>query len=206
MKNLTEKFKLLNGKEIWLSQTYTPIRDDEGNTLKVLNISYDITQARLQQKSLQEQAREITRKNMEMRSLSGAVDDSIIKCELDPEGTVIDINQNYSEATGYTSRELLGKNIRLFLKENEKEQFDTILSQLLKGQQYSGVVRRTKPTGEEVWLMSSFTPVKDQEENIYKIYFLAQDITEKKLKYQLLEEANREIERLNDQLRNIKKG
>jgi len=31
---------------------------------------------------------------------------------------------------------------------------------------------------------------------IYKIYMLAQDITEKKLKYQLLEEANREIERL----------
>ena len=44
--------------------------------------------------------------------------------------------------------------------------------------------------------MSTFSPVKDEEGKIYKIYMLALDITEKKLKYQLLEEANREIERL----------
>ena len=90
--------------------------------------------------------------------------------------------------------------MRLFLKEIEIENFDAILEQVAKGKTYSGVVRRTKPTGEEVWLMSNFSPVKDEKGTIYKIYFLAQDITEKRLKYQLLEEANKEIERLHEKL------
>jgi len=205
IKSLHEKFRLLNGKEIWLSQTYTPIRDDDGNTLKILNIAYNITQTREQQQSLEEQANEITRRNIELRSLSGAVDEAIMKCELSPEGIIMDANQNYSVVTGYTSRELLGKNIRLFMKESEKEQFENILTQVLKNLSYTGVVRRTKPTGEEVWLMSGFTPISDENKNVYKIYFLAQDITEKRLKYQLLEDANREIQRLNEELEKYNK-
>jgi len=44
--------------------------------------------------------------------------------------------------------------------------------------------------------MSTFTPVKDENGAIFKVYYLGQDITERKLKYQLLEEANKEIDRL----------
>ena len=66
----------------------------------------------------------------------------------------------------------------------------------MKGKPYTGVIKRTKPTGEELWLMSTFTPVKDEKGGIYKVFFLGQDITEKKLKYKLLEEANKEIDRL----------
>ena len=36
---------------------------------------------------------------------------------------------------------------------------------------------------------------------IYKVYFMGLDITEKKLKYQLLEDANQEIERLKERLK-----
>jgi PAS domain-containing protein len=78
----------------------------------------------------------------------------------------------------------------------EREQFEKIWTDILKDKPYSGVIRRTKPAGEEIWIMSTFTPVKDENGVIFKIFFLGQDITEKKLKYQLLEEANREIERL----------
>ena len=46
-------------------------------------------------------------------------------------------------------------------------------------------------------------PVKDESGLIYKIYFMGLDVTEKKLKYQLLEDANLEIERLRDRLKDI---
>jgi len=51
--------------------------------------------------------------------------------------------------------------------------------------------------------MATFSPVKNEEGEIYKTYFLAHDITEKKLKYQLLEDANKEIERLRQQLHDL---
>lgn len=191
-----ELFRLFNGNEIWLNQTYTPILDRNGRPYKILNIAHDITQSRKQEESLLNQANEIKRRGLDLESLSNSVDTAIIKCELSNDGIVMDANENYIEITGYTRKEILGKNIRVFLKDSEKQQFEKIWEEILREKTYNGVIRRTKPTGEEIWLMATFTPVKDEDGDIYKAYFLAQDITEKKLKYQLLEDANKEIDRL----------
>ena len=200
-----EQFKLYNGQELWLNHTYTPILDKNNKPYKILNIAYDITETKKQQEWLENQANEIVRKSIEMEALSTSVDSSIIKAELSPEAIILNVNGNYIEATGYSAKEMLGKNLRLFLKDIEKQQFEKIWSEIIKEKLYTGVIRRTKPTGEEIWLMSTFAPVKDEDGNIYKTYFLAQDITEKKLKYQLLEEANKEVERLRQQLNDLEK-
>ena len=115
-------------------------------------------------------------------------------------GAFISREDKYCEVTGYGRKELLGRNYRLFLKDNEKDQFEKIWNEVVKEKVYEGSIRRSKPTGEEVWLVSTFSPVKNEAGEIYKIYFMGLDITEKRLKYQLLEEANQEIERLNDRL------
>jgi len=194
-----ELIRLYSGREIWLQQTYTPIRNQENKIYKILNIAVDITRSKQQQESLEKQAVEIRRQNLEMESLNHAVNSSIIKAELDQDGIILDINGNFETVSGLNRKEILGRNYRLFLKDMEKEQFEKIWQEVMKGKTYEGATRRTRPTGEEVWLMSTFSPVKDNEGVIYKIYFLALDITEKKLKYQLLEEANKEIERLRSQ-------
>ena len=194
-----ELFNMFSGKKVWLQQTFTPIKNSEGNTYKILQIAVDITRTKQQQENLEKQAAEIVRQNLEMESLSEAVNSAIIKCELDQDGIILNTNKNFEAISGLNRKEFLGRNYRLFLKAFEKEQFEKIWQEVLKGKRYEGATRRTKPTGEEVWMMSTFSPVKDEEGVIYKIYFLALDITEKKLKYQLLEEANKEIERLRNQ-------
>jgi methyl-accepting chemotaxis protein len=73
---------------------------------------------------------------------------------------MLEVNENFEKATGFTSKDLTGKNNRAFLQQAEKEQFEKIWDELLKDKSYSGVIRRTKPTGEEVWILSTFTPVK----------------------------------------------
>jgi PAS domain S-box-containing protein len=195
-----EQFKLYSGKLVWLQQTFTPILNDQGKAYKILNIAVDISQSKRQQDNLEKQAAEITRKSLEMEGLNEAVNSSIIKCEIDHEGIILDLNNNYSEITGFNRKELLGRNYRLFLKDIEKDQFEKIWVEVLKDKTYEGAIRRTKPTGEEAWLMSTFSPVKDESGVIYKIYFLALDITEKRLKYSLLEEANKEVDRLREEL------
>lgn len=195
-----DKIALLTGNDIWLRQTFTPIPDKDGNPFKVLNIAADITETVEQKESLERQSAEIRRTNIEMKSFNDAVDQALIKCVYSPAGQILEVNENYEHATGFTAREMLGKNNRVFLQRVEKEHFDKIWDDILKDKPYSGVIRRTKPTGEEVWIMSTFTPVKDENGNVFKVFYLGQDITERKLKYQLLEEANREIDRLRKQL------
>ncbi len=196
-----DTFKLFTGKELWLQQTFTPIKNREDKVYKILTIAVDITHTKQQQVNLEQQSAEIIRQNLEMESLNEAVNSAIIKCELDHEGIILDSNRNFEIASGLNRKEILGRNYRLFLKEMEKEQFEKIWQEVLKGKTYEGATRRTRPTGEEVWLMSTFSPARDESGTIYKIYFLALDITEKKLKYQLLEEANKEIERLRKEIK-----
>jgi PAS domain S-box-containing protein len=195
-----EMYKLFTGAEIWLQQTFTPIINNEGKVQKILNIAVDITEKRKLQKELETREMEITRKALDMQTLNQAVNASLIKCELDQEGIIMAVNEIYCEVSGYGRKELLGRNYRLFLKDTEKEQFDKIWEEVIKDKVYEGVIRRSKPTGEEVWLVSTFSPVKDEAGTIYKVYLMGLDITEKKLKYQLLEDANQEIERLRDRL------
>ena len=198
-----EMYKIASGKEVWLQQTFTPIKNNEGKVYKILNIATDITETRLLQEQLETRELEITRRNLDMQTLNEAVNSALIKCELDAEGIIMVVNDNYTEVTGYGRKELLGRNYRLFLKDAEKEQFEKIWEEITKQKVYEGVVRRTRPTGEEVWLVSTFSPVIDEGGVVYKVYFMGLDITEKKLKYQLLEDANKEIERLRKRLNEL---
>ncbi len=52
-----------------------------------------------------------------MEGLNEAVNSSIIKCELDSDGIILDLNNNYALTTGFNRKELLGRNYRLFLKD-----------------------------------------------------------------------------------------
>ncbi len=197
----TERYRLFSGKEVWLQQTFTPLVNTEGHVHRILCIAADITETRMLQEQLESRELEITRSSLEMQTLNEAVNSALIKCELDAEGIIMEVNEKYTEATGYGRKELLGRNYRLFLKDSEKEQFEKIWAEVTKQKVYEGVVRRSRPTGEEAWLVSTFSPVIDEAGVIYKVYFMGLDITEKKLKYQLLEDANQEIERLRERLK-----
>jgi len=202
----TELYKLFSGKEIWLRQTFTPIINSEGRVYKILNIAEDITESRVLQEKLESHEHEIARAALDLETLNKAVNSALIKCELDPEGIIMQVNEKYTEITGYSRKELLGRNYRMFLKDTEKEQFEKIWKEVAKQKVYEGVLRRSKPTGEEAWLVSTFSPVHDEQGVIYKVYFMGFDITEKKLKYQLLEDANQKIERLKQQLKDSENG
>ena len=196
----TEAYGIIDGKETWLRQSFTPVLNNEGKVYKILNIATDITETRKLQEQLSSKEAEINRGQLDMKSLNLAVNNALIKSEMDGEGIIMEVNDKYTEISGFSRSEVLGRNSRLFLKPSEKEQFERIWEEVCKGKTWEGVIRRSKPTGEETWIASTFAPVKDEAGQVIKVYQMGFDITEKKLKYQLLEEANREIERLREAL------
>jgi PAS domain S-box-containing protein len=185
-----------DGHNVYIEMHYSPISDHDGNPYKVLGIATNITGYKLLEKNLKTKEEELTELDVSFNHYKDIIREGFIVCELSAEGLINEVNEHYSEITGYHIEEVLHKDYRKFLRPDELKQFEVIWNEVMKDKFYKGVLKRTKPTGEENWLMTSLIPFKDSKGIIRKVFFLAQDITEKRLKYQVLEDANKEIERL----------
>ena len=189
-----------NGTIDFLTVHYSPILDKEGQPYKILGIANSNTETKTFEHNMHKKQDILNDLEFRYNQYTNVVNNGFIHCELSPFGEILEINDNYSEMSGYHRQELIGKEYRKFLKQDELHQFELVWAEVHKDKSYTGVIKRTKPTGDESWLISCFLPFKDSNGNISKIYVFALDITEKKLKYQVLEEANKEIERLKGML------
>ena len=193
---IVEKIRLSNAKDLYLEQHFTPIADLHGVYTKAICFSNNITEQKMLENKLELQKKEIEASEQKLKDVVNVVDGSLLRCDYNGDCKIIDVNENYCKQTGQTKSEYIAKPGSIYLKDDEKEQFEKIWNEVSKNKNYVGAVKRTKPTGEEFWLMASFAPVCDASGKLLKVSMFALDITEKKLKYQLLEEANKEIERL----------
>lgn len=191
-----EEVHHMGGSVDYLIVHYSPILDKEGRPYKVLGIASNITETKVLEKSLHSKQEILSETEFNFNQFKNLIDEGFMHCELSPLGDLLDVNNNYAEASGYHRQELIGKDCRIFLKQDELKQFDLIWMEVHKDKSYKGVIKRTKPTGDEFWLLSCFVPFKDSTGIIQRIHFFAMDVTEKKLKYQVLEDANKEIDRL----------
>jgi PAS domain S-box-containing protein len=192
----SERIEKENEDSRFFDVHYSSISDPDGHPYKILCIAGNLTHSKHLESIIELKNSEFTSIQNSYNQFVDIVGNGFLQCIIAPDSTIIDVNNNYIEITGYNREELIGSSYRKFLKAEELKQFELIWIELLKEKNYKGVIKRTTPTGEEHWLMASFVPFMDTAGQIEKFYFLAQDITEKKLKYQVLEEANKEIERL----------
>jgi PAS domain S-box-containing protein len=196
----SEEHTTADNTVIYLEIHYSPILDSDGNPYKVLGIATNVSAYRELEKTLTKKDEVLKNVDLNYNQLKDIVQNGFVVCELLPNGTIIDVNKNYIELTGYHKTEVLNQDYRKFLDAEELKQFDMIWTEVLKDKPYQGVMKRTKPTGDSFWMMTSLIPNRDKNGNINKVYLMAQDVTEKKLKYQVLEEANKEIDRLRENL------
>ncbi len=58
---------LTNGQSVWLNETYSPVLDVDGDLIKVLNISFDITEEVIKEQKVAQQTEEMMTQEEEMR-------------------------------------------------------------------------------------------------------------------------------------------
>lgn len=194
--NRNEILDFEDGSKVYLVLNYSPILDRDGKPYKVLGIATNITDKIVLENSISKKDIELGEMEYHLTHFDQLIDSGFIRSELSAECILMKANDNFTEVTGFTSKESIGKDYRKFLKPDELKQFELIWNEVLKDKPYKAVIKRTMPAGDEHWLMASFIPFKNKSGKITKVILVAQDITEKKLKYQVLEEANKEIERL----------
>ena len=91
-----------DGGTIWLQATYNPVFDVEGRLIRILKIASDITQKVFQE-------REIESQRSQFAELVNFVDNAAIVSQADSKGKITYVNKKFSEVSGYTLEEVVGK-------------------------------------------------------------------------------------------------
>jgi methyl-accepting chemotaxis protein len=113
-----------------------------------------------------------------------AISRSMAMIEFTPEGIIVDANDNFCQAMGYQSGELVGKHHRIFCEKSfcDSDAYRQLWQDLARGEPQCGTFMRLHKTGREIWLEASYMPVFDTDGKVQSVIKAAADITARSLK------------------------
>ncbi len=164
------EFKRFNsrGEEVWIQASYNPICDDKGNVVKIVKYATDITEQK--------------KKNADIAGKIDAINKALAVIEFDLEGNILNANENFLNALGYSLEEVQGAHHRQFVSSEyaRSSEYAAFWESLKKGHYNAGEYLRYKKSGEEIWIQASYNPIFDQDGKPVKVVKYASDITESK--------------------------
>jgi len=90
-------------------------------------------------------------------------------------------NPTIANLSGYTIKELIGKNPRIFNSgEKTKEEYTQLWNTIISGKIWQGEFHNKKKSGELYWESATISPLIDTSGNITNFVAIREDITEKK--------------------------
>lgn len=118
----------------------------------------------------------------ERQVLSSVVEQSSVTILItDTEGIIEFVNPKFTEVTGYTREEALGKNPNILNSNTHKQEFYKDLWDTIKaGKDWDGELLNKKKNGELYWDSSWISPIKDSKGKITHFVAIKEDITQRK--------------------------
>lgn len=157
-----------DGHTTWVSTTKVPMRDAAGVIIGIIGVSRDITDKKATERRLLQ--------------LSTAVEQSPSTVVItDVKGNIEYVNPKFTEITGYTLEEVVGKSPRV-LKSGEQppELYRQLWETILSGHEWRGQFRNRKKNGELYWETASISPIIDRSGVIRHFVAVKEDITARK--------------------------
>ncbi len=157
-----------DGTPILLKATYTPLKDANGDVVRVLISGDDITKNKKNELNWQGQVKAICR--------SQAV------IEFDIDGMVLDANENFLETMHYELNEIKGKHHSLFCEPSQvnSTEYKIFWDSLKDGKYNVGEFKRLNKYNQVVWLQASYNPIYGIDGKVIKIIKFATNITKEK--------------------------
>ncbi len=164
-----------DGRRILVSNTWSPIRDQQGEIFAVSTVLRDVT--------LQEEAE---RAQAMLAAVVASSEDGISSATLD--GTILTWNRGAETLLGYTPSEIVGKNVTNLAMPERMGQLALILKAASEGRTippFDALMRRKDGSGVDVSF--SIFPVRDANNNVVGVSGIARSIgdrlkTEQKLR------------------------
>ncbi len=118
----------------------------------------------------------------QLRKLSLAVEQSsssIVITDLD--GNIEYVNPRFLQITGYSAKELIGKNPKILKSGAQpKEYYNNMWTTVKNGDTWTGQFLNKKKNGEFYWESAAISPIKNEKGEITHILGIKEDITERK--------------------------
>ena len=128
-----------------------------------------------------------------LRQLSAAVEQSPVSVVItDPQANITYVNRKFTECTGYSLEELLGRNPRIFNSGyTPRETYRALWSTIRQGREWHGLFQNKKKNGEMYWEETAITPLKDRNGAITHFLAIKVDITERRAMESELRQAQK---------------
>ncbi|WP_291725340.1 PAS domain S-box protein [Bernardetia sp.] len=188
--HLVFKNKRPDKSSAWIDLTIAPVRDKNEQIYKYIAIGLNITRQMKQDARLKrllketEEAREkattVSRQNQEQLR---AIDNSVAMLEMDSEGQILQVNENFLKIMGYEKKEDLEGKYHSDLVEKGTvltEEYLDLWKKLRQGETVEGTFKRMYSTGKTVWVRGSYTPTLNSKNELAKVTKLSYDVTESK--------------------------
>ena len=158
-----------DGKVIWLKATYLPVFDDDRKVARVVKLALDITQQKIDSAYYQGQI--------------SAINKSQAVIEFDLTGHILNANENFLGAVGYSLEEIKGQHHRIFCEPDyaRSAAYASFWAKLNRGEFDAGEYKRLGKGGREIWIQASYNPIFDASGRPVRVIKYASDITAQKL-------------------------
>ena len=152
------------GREIWIEASYNPLVRG-GKVVKVIKIATDITDVK--NKALDDE------RKLDAISRSQAV------IEFQPDGTILDANENFLATLGYSIEEIRGQHHRMFCDPDyvKSEAYRGFWPALAAGKFLSDEFVRYGKGGKPIWIQAAYNPILNERGEVYKVIKFATDVT-----------------------------
>lgn len=156
-----------DGKDLWTIATYTSVRNALGGVEKILFLAIDTTEQKKQ--------------SLDHEGQINALNRSSLKVEFSPTGDILEANEKFLVALGYTSLEIKSKTVFDFPPDVEKKSLEKIWDDVTHGIPFEGGLKFLTKEGDERWIRGTFTAVNDMYDEIAKVVYIGHDSTREKL-------------------------
>lgn len=121
------------------------------------------------------------RDEAELRRLSTGIEHSVNVIYItDPDGNIEYVNPQFEQLTGFSKKEAIGQNPRIFMSgETTALQYDELWRTITGGNIWRGVFKNKKKNGEYFWVNTIISPVKNEKGDIINFLAIQEDVTAK---------------------------
>lgn len=146
-----------SGKEVWIKASYSSVRNEDDEVVKVVKLATDITE--------QKKAR------ADFEGQVNALKSAFAFIEFDLKGNILGANDNFCSAMGYEESEIVGNHHSMFATPETKvsPEYKQFWKDLGEGKPTFGVFERVTKSGQKVKIKGTYSPIHDEKGKLIKV-------------------------------------